>query len=171
MWKRVDLRDLRLLVGASGVVRQIVVALVGADLRVRPVAAVVGHDEGRHAGLVGLKGQGQQVEHHPHVLLEALRNTRRLPLVVGDGVGKPPRVVDALLDLADGGQVLVQLLLVLAAQAGLQGLRVGLHEVEHALAQRLALLPPRTPVQGVAAAEQPLKDRARIDLGRIGRGG
>jgi hypothetical protein len=123
--------------------------------------------KGRHAGLVSLEGQGQQVEHHPHMLLEALRYARRLPLVVGDGVGKPPRVVDALLDLADGRQVLVQLLLVLAAQAGLQGLCVGLHEVEDALAQRLALLPPPPPR---SRASPPPKSRSKTARGSTSGG-
>ena len=91
-------------------VREGVVPFGDADLGERPVAAVVGQDQGGHAGRVGLEGQDHHVGHQADVVPvrggDAARGVdRRGRGRVADLLG----LLDAGLDLADAGQVLVEL--------------------------------------------------------------
>ena len=74
---RVDLGDLRDVLRVVAVVRDGVVLLVDAKLRVGPRAELaVGHERG-DPGQVGLVRDGQQVVHQRDVLLERLRDADR----------------------------------------------------------------------------------------------
>ena len=98
------------------VVGDVVVAVSHADLLEAAVAAIMRHQKGRDAGGVGLKRQHHHVHHQPQVILVgtglALRGghagVRRQAHRLG--------LFDLLFDLADAGQILVELLLVAAAE-------------------------------------------------------
>ncbi len=95
---------------------------------------------------------------------------RRLAGGVG-GIAEPLGGLDAALDLADAGQVLVQLLPVARAQLIAQGARVVEHEVE----DRPLLIQPLPealdPLAGRPGAEEPLKGEPGVGLGRHRQGG
>ena len=161
---RVDLRRLRDLLGIELVVRHRVVAVGDADPRIRPSAQLARDLERDDAGDVGLEREEVQVEHQPGVVVELVRDADRL-LDRGDrgGLRLPFRALNALFDVADGGQVLVDRRPVVAAEAPAQPRHVLDREVEDA-----AVLPhPREPLRRRAAlAEHPLEHRARIALHR-----
>ena len=126
----VDLGDLLELLLLALVMREVVVALGDPDVGERPVARLVGQQEGGDPRRVGPEGQEEQVVHELDVLEEAGRDAGRgLAGGVG-GLAEPLGRLDAALDLADAGQVLVQLLLVARAELVAQGAGVLEHEVE-----------------------------------------
>ena len=105
----VDLPDLLLLGRVAAVVRQVVVAVGDADGPVAAVAAVVGEDERGDPRQVALERQREQVAHQPEVLLVVGRDAERPRVLRPAEVDRGPGAVDPLLDLADAGEVLVEL--------------------------------------------------------------
>ncbi len=82
------------------------------------------------------------------------------------------RLLDPLLDVADSGQVLVQLLLVPAGEAALHGAGVGHHEVEHAAPVHHLALGIAGALAVRAGAEEALEGEAGVGLrGHRGRRG
>ena len=152
------------------VVRERVVRIRHADLRVGLRGQLRGHQERDDAGQVGLVGKHLQVEHHLHVLVERSRDARRRPFHHRQlAVRLRFRPLDAALDVAHRGQVVGQLGAVRRPQPLLQARHLAGHRVEDAA----VLAPPRAPRRRVGArpvAEQPLEERAGIALHRQ-RGG
>ena len=145
--------------------RQRMVGLGDADLRVRPPAVLAAQHEGHDPRQVALVGQHLQVAHQRAVLLVVCRNPagllhqRQIHRALRLGV------LDAPLHVAHGGQVLVEPGAVAEAQLLLQ-VREGVEQrVEDAAAPpqaQLALSRVRRP----AVAEQPLEHHAGVVLGR-----
>ena len=106
-------------------------ALGDADLGERAVAAVVGEQEGGDPRRVGLERQHQHVEHELDVLRVARSGCPRGVSTPGSRtLAEPLGLLDARLDLADAGQVLVELLLVAAPSSPLHRAGVVEDEVE-----------------------------------------
>ena len=166
MWKRLIFAIFACLSWVAAVVRQVVVAVGDADGRVAAVAAVVGEDEGGDPGQVGLERQGQQVDHQPDMLA---RSRPDMPSGRGElpGRGRDLGAArrDPLLDLADAGQVLVQLAAVGRRRGLAEPAGVLADEVEDALVvlSRRGLR-PRVDSPSPWDAEEPIEDQARIDL-------
>ena len=142
-------------------------ASLHAALRVHGVAQLLGQQQRRHAGDVGLPGEHLEVEHQLDVLIDFLRRAdgrirqrqlrRRLLR----------RLLDAALDLADVVEVLIDAVAVARRQPPLKGGRFSQHRIE----QAHGLLPSRAPLGiGAAVAEQPLEHDLRIVLHRQRRG-
>ena len=164
----VDLGDLLHLVGVALVVGEVVVPFADADVGIGAVAAVVGHDEGGDPGAVGPEGQRQDIEHQFHMVGEL----RRHPLgtgVIGQVGADPIGRGDAALHVAHGAHVFVELVLIVAAKAAVQPLRIVEHEVEDARTPSLPPCPDLRRLVGVAAGEQPVEGQLGIDLRRHGR--
>ena len=85
-------------------------------LRIAAIAAVVGEDEGRDPRQVALEREHQQVGHQPQVLLVIGRDAQRPRVLRPAEVDRGACLLDPLLDLANAGQVLVQLAAVRGAQ-------------------------------------------------------
>ena len=161
----VDLGDLLEVVLLALVVGDVVVAVRDADLLEAAVAAIVGEHEGGDAGRVGFEGQHHHVHHQAQVLLIAAGFAGRRGLA---GVGWQAHgfgLLDLFLDLADAGQVFIELVLVAAAEAAVEGFRVVLDEVEHRLLGGVAAAEALGALLGIAGPEEPLEDRAGIRLG------
>jgi len=161
----VDLLHLLDLLAVAAVVRQRVVRVGDADLRIRRAALLAADHVGEDARGVGLVGEHEQVVHQPGVVLERDRDAggrfQQRQFAVGLRFGD----LDAPLDLAHGVEVVVQLALVLAGQPALQ-LR---HLVHHRVEDAALLLRPGPPHAGVGAAgvaEQPLEHHAWVGLAR-----
>src|SRR6185503_1412881 len=114
---RVDLRFLLHLLRVVVVVRDRVMTVGDADLRVAQPRQLAAHHERRHAREVALERERLELEHQVHVLLERLgdaaRRRRRLQpalraLILG--------LHDSPLDLADVGEILVEPRAIAAAQ-------------------------------------------------------
>ena len=155
--EQVDLGDLFEPVGLALVVREEVVAFGDADLGEGPVAAVVGHDQGGHPGRVGLERQDHHVAHQAEVVAVRAGDAAR----GGDaGVGhlrrSTPRPLDPGLDLADAGQVLVELVLVAGRELALEVAGVVEDEVE----DRLLLFEPSGVV--LPSARRPARRRRGV---------
>ena len=147
------------------VVRQRVVRLRHADLRVGARALLLADHERDDAGQVGLEREELQVEHQLQVILEDRGRAPRLAQLRQFEVVLLLRPLDAPFHVADRFGVLVQLHLVVRAQLALQIRQLAGHRVEQALVlahPRLA----RRPVGAAAVAEQGLEDRARVPLHR-----
>ena len=163
---RADLGDLRRVVAVVG---QLVVALGDADHPVLLLAPLAGEHAGGDAGHVGLERQHHQVAHQAEVLRQVGRDRLRLDRACGRldrrqlvGAGDPQ------LQLADAGEILVQLLPVGAAQAAVQAPCIVQDGVEHAG-------PEPIPLEAVGVVgplgEQTIEDQPGIDLGRQRRSG
>ena len=169
MWIGVDRPDLGDLVGVVAVVGQLVVALVDADHPVLLLAPLAAEHAGGDAGHVGLEGQDHQVAHQAEVLGEVGRappagltaSVGRLDRRQGLGAGDPQ------FQLADAGEVLVELLAVGAAEPVVQAPGVVEHGVEDAG-------PEPVPLEAVGVVgplgEEAVEDEPGVDLGRQGRG-
>ncbi|HRX45324.1 MAG TPA: hypothetical protein P5091_04720, partial [Acholeplasmataceae bacterium] len=104
----IDFLDLGVLLGVAAVVREVVVAVGDADVRVVLVRPFVRVHERADPGHVSLEGQHQHVHHQSDVFAVVLGNPgwflkglREVDSVAGrDGSG---------FDLSDGGQILVEL--------------------------------------------------------------
>ena len=81
-------------------------------------------------------------------------------------VAEPLGLLDAALDLADAGQVLVELLPIARAQLAAQGAGVVEHEVEDRPLLLLPLPQALAALAGRPGAEEPLEGEAGIGLGR-----
>ncbi len=127
------------------VMRQLVDAAADAvEAGEAHVREVIVHHEGGHTGAVHLESEEHDVEHEAQVVLAARRDTgggaaerdrfhTGLPaLAVGLGLTDFFGELDALLDLAHGGQVFVELLFVAAAELRFEAAGVFEHEVEDA---------------------------------------
>ena len=117
MWNVLILGQLDELLLALPVVRDGVVWLGDADLRIRPHALLASDEERAHPRQVGLVGDQHQVEHEVGVLLEVGRNAGRLRHL------RQPRdslcdsaIWNAPLDVPHGVEVAGQLRAVAAAE-------------------------------------------------------
>ena len=160
----VDRADLVDLLRVVAVVRQLVVAFGDADDPVLLLAALAGEHEGDDAGHVGLERQHHQVAHQAEVLRQVGRHLLRLDRVLGrlhrrQGLGAG----DPQFQLADAGEVLVQLLPIGAAELVVQAPGVFQHGVEHAG-------PQAVPLEAVGVVgplgEEALEDEFGVDLVR-----
>lgn len=137
------------------------------------VREVVVHHEGGDARAVHLEGEEHDVEHEAQVVLAAGGDAGGgaaerdglhggLPtLAVGLGLADFFGELDALLDLAHGGQILVELLLVATAELRFEAAGVFEHEVEDAFVALAAAAVVKELVEGLL----------REDFLRRGRGG
>ena len=89
----------------------------------------------------------------------------RLDARVAD-LAEPLGLLDPRLDLADAGQVLVELVLVLGVEPALHRAGVVEDEVEDRPLLLPAALQVRPPLAGRAGAEEPLEDQPRVGLRR-----
>ena len=169
----VDVADFHVLRVVALVVGERVVAVVHADVAVAAVRSLICQHEGAHARHVGLERQHHHVAHQLRVLLVALGDVFR-HLVAGrhGGIRRNHllRALDAQLDLADGGEIFVELLPVAPADLRAQRLRVFEDEIQDALVISRAPLLPLGLRLGQLAGEKPLEDQPRIDLARHRRG-
>ena len=148
--------------------RQIVMTFGNADVGKGTVAAVVREQHRRHAGGVRLKRQHHDVVHE----LDVLR-------VIGGNAGGRGHhrifhvaellgLLDARLQFANAGQILVQLVLVARIEPAFHGAGVLHHEIQNGTLFLPAALRIGHAFAGRARAEQPFKNLARIGLGVIG---
>ena len=166
----IDLRQLRLLLRIAAVVRDVVMAIGHAGEGVAAVAAIVGHHESGDPGGVGLESEGEEVEHDAEVLFVIARHAGGRG-VFGRGHGEALGAFEALLNLADAGEVFVELLLVADAESGAELPGVGEDEVENALVRSLAADAGFGSFAGRAVGEQSLEDETWVHLGRERGGG
>ena len=137
-------------------------AVGDADFAIGARRAFARDQERQHARQVGLERDRHHVGHQLEVLGEIRRNAVRLVHVRIDLRVVLFRLFDLPLDLADRGEVLVELALVGGSEVGLQLLRVVGDEIENAAAV-LFFCGARFRAQRGAVAEQPLEQRARIE--------
>ncbi len=117
----------------------------GADVeeRIKEAGEVAAEQEGGDAGLVGLESERDDVAHEPHVfanifgeaVIGARHRERGTSLVARAVVGRVfhrPGALDPFLDLANAGEILVELPLIGAADLPVQFGGVFLHAVENA---------------------------------------
>ena len=143
-------------------------AFGNANLRQGTIVAVVPEQERGDAGGVGLKRQDQHVIHELNVLSPVLWNARR---GIGAGILDRPkllRLLNACLDFADAGEVLVELVLVVSVQPAVHAARLFHHEIEHRPLFLLAALQVLRALSGRAAAKEPLENHAWIGFRRHG---
>ena len=132
------------------------------ELEVHLRQVVVEHQR-RDARLVHLEREHDQVEHQLHVIRHVLRQLVRRARHVGLRQRRPPAfealflrgALDALLDVADRFEVLVQLDVVAAADLRLQALRVLPHLVEDAAVERAARAVADQAVEGARRDRSP----------------
>ncbi len=138
------------------------VPLGHADDRVGTIASLVGQHESGNAGDVGLECQDQEVAQDAHVLLEIRGDAGRLRHVGARRLGQLSGALDALLDVADRGEVFIEPQVVVAREVRLEAARLVHDEVEHALPIAITA----NAVGVGATAEQPFKNEPRVvDLG------
>ena len=161
----VDLGDLRDLLRFLLMVRDRVMRVGHADLRIGHAAVLVSHHEGDDAREIALKRQHLQVEHQVHVIFPARRDAGGMiderQLLIALRLGN----LDALLHVANRVEILGQLRPIALRQRSLQVRELLAHRIEHAplLAQ------PRQPdlrIGAGAVAEQALEHDARVVLRR-----
>ena len=133
--KAVDELDFPLLLRVAAVVARLVVAFGHADGGVAAIAALVREHERRDARRIGLEREHEQVGEHADVLGVVVGNACR-PRGAGQGAVASSGLAAIPLDLADRGQVLVELALVAGAEPLRELRRVVAHEVEDALLAR-----------------------------------
>src|ERR1035441_8260225 len=163
----VDLSHLLHQVRLVAVVRERVMAVGNAQLPVRTRGAFAGHKEGDNPRQVGLEGDRDHAGHQTEMLGEIGRDAVRfvhwridLPVV---RLG----TLDLALDFADGGEILVEFAPVGRPKVRFQLAGILGNEVEDAAPVfRLARTFRRR--HRLARAEQPLKQRARVQSRRQG---
>ena len=118
-----------------------------ADVRIRPVADLARENHAEDARRVRLEREQLQVEHELRVLVERSGNAER-PIRQRDvACAFRFRGADALLDLAHGVEILVELAAVAVADRRREPARLGAHGVEDARClararEPLGALPP-----------------------------
>ena len=132
-----------------------------ADELVALAAGLVGEDEGRDPGRVGLEGERQDVEHQADVLAIVLGDARRTRHALQVDLDRLVAPVHPAFQLADRGQVFVHLLAVGLAEPALELPGVLGDEVEDALA---VLLPLRAGL-GRFVGHSPPKSRSKAAFG------
>ena len=167
--KLVDAGDFFEFFGIALVVGDAVVGVGDADIGEAAIGTVVGEEEGGDAGGVGLEGEDLEVEHQADVVLVVVGDAGGLG-VIGEGLGELGGVAEAALDVADGGEVLVEFLFVGGAELALEGLGVFEDEVEDALVVEFALGAGGVFFGAVAAGEEALEGELGVALGGEGRG-
>ena len=141
------LRLLRDELRVAAMMRDAVVRLRHADIRIAQAGELARHDHARDARRVGLERQHLQVVHEPRVLLVGVGNVGR-PLGQSDvAVAARFGGLDAPLDLAHGIEILVELGAVAAADRRREPRGLGTDGVQDAAAERVrasrsALEPP-----------------------------
>ena len=147
-----------------------VVGIVDADLREAAVRAVVGEQERGDPRGVRLEGEHLKIEHEADVFLITFRDAGRF-FVVRHGLGNLVRAGEAALDVADGGEIFVEFLLVGVTEVFLQVAGVLHHKIEHALVEEFAFGAGGVLFAAAAtAAEQTLEGQLGVAL-RGQRGG
>ncbi len=151
-------------------VRERMMPVAHADVAVAAIRALVREHERADARHVALKREHHHVAHQPRVLLVAFGNALRHFVSGGDRRIRARhhflRFLDALFDLADRGEILIQLLLVAAADFRAQRFRVVEHEVEDALFVKGAPFGDFALLLRQLVGKEPLEDEPRIDLAR-----
>jgi hypothetical protein len=150
-------------------VRQRMVRVRDANLRIGPHAALAPHHHRDDARLIGLKGDELQIEHQVDVVLVEHRNTGRLVDRRRQARHVLLGTLDSALDLADRRQVFVQLPPVGCAQIGGQLGRARGDEIEDAAAVAQAPFAGFRREARVDVTEQPLEHQPRVGLRRHGR--
>ena len=160
------------LLGSVTMVRQRVMGIVDANLRIRAAAHLPAIHEREDAGDVGLVGQPLQVEHKLDVVAEDLRNgsrwlVKQAATESADG-SLPVRrrrlsLLDATLDFAHRIKVFGRPGAIARPEARLQSLHVLRDRIENATV--LSHLRATT-LGGAAFAKQPLEHDAWVILGR-----
>ena len=134
----VDRPDLRLLGDVAPVVREVVMAVGNADRRIASVASVVAEDERRDSALVGLEGENQKIAHHAQVLFDIGGDSQRSWVDRSTQIDSRPGSADPLLDLANAGEVFIQLATVRGPQVLREASGIFGDEVEDALLAPIA---------------------------------
>ena len=163
--ERVDLRQLRELLGPLAVVRGRVVRVGDPDLGERAHALLAADQEARDAGQVGLERHQHQVEHEVGVLLEDGGDAGRLHHVGQLAVALALGDLDAALDVAHRVEVPGELRAVAAAELPLQVADLGADRVEDAAVAAQGPQ-PRLGLGGADGPEQVLEHRAGVGLHR-----
>src|ERR1700733_14912326 len=114
-------------------------ALGDIDIREGPVASLVGQQEGGDPGGIGLERQDHHVEHELDMLAERARDAGRSFDGWTGEVFELLGLFEPAFDLADAGQVLVELLLIVAAKLLLEREGVFTDEIK----DRALLLSPK----------------------------
>src|SRR5436305_4588887 len=99
-------------------------AVANSDRRVRTVAAVMRRDESRDSCAVGLKGKGQDIVHQPQLFLVRFKHRGRSDAHRNRGPTEDCRALDSPFDVADGGEILIELLPIGGADAALETARI-----------------------------------------------
>ena len=163
--ERVDLRQLRELLGPLAVVRRRVVRVGDPDLGERAHALLAAHEVRRHPRQVGLERHQHQVEHEVRVLLEAGGDAGRLHHVGQLAVALALGDLDAALDVAHRVEIACELRAVAAAELPLQVGDLGADRVEDAAVAAQGAQ-PRLGLGGADRPEEVLEHRAGVGLHR-----
>ena len=161
---RIDLCDLRDLLGLLLMVRYRVMRVGHANLRVGHAAVLVSHHERDDPREVALKRQHLQIEHQIQMIFPARRDARGMiderQLLIALRLGN----LDALFDVANGVEVFGELRPIALRKNPLKARHFLADRIEHAalLAQPRA---PRLWIRAGAVAEQALEDHTRVVLG------
>ena len=133
-----------------------VVAIRDADFGEAAVGAIVGEEEGGNTRGVCLEGEHLQVEHEADMLFVAVRDAGGF-FIVRQSLGSAIGLGDAALDIPDGGEIFIELLLVGVAEVLLEGLGVLHHKIQHTLVEKFPAGPGRVDFRALAAAEETLE--------------
>ena len=161
----INLGEFLFLFFVVAMVGEVVVTVANTDVWIRAVAAVVGDDEGGDAGGVGLEGEGHHVEHELHLLLVGLEHLGGVDADGRLGSAELRGALDAALEVADGGEVFVELAAVGVAEGALEAVGIVEDVVEDALAVEGAAGAGFEGGGGIGVAEEALKGGAGIDFG------
>ena len=161
----VDLLDLRLLRGVLAVMGEVMVPLGDTDERIALVAPLVGEHEGRDTRGISQKGEDEHVGEDPQVFLVALRRPlgpRHAEILRrGGSLGK---TLQPDLELAHGGEILVDLATVGDAHHPIHPPGLLANVVEDAAGMLLALHPGLLRFARPAGGEETVEDQLRIAL-------
>jgi hypothetical protein len=155
---------LTIFLGLLLMMRDRVMRIGHADLRIRDAAELATQHERDHSSEVGLVGQDLQIAHQPDVLVVGCRDARGMiedrQFLVALLLG----FLDAPLDVADGVQVLDQLHAIARAERALEVCDFIAHGIEHA-AILFHASETRAGIGVLAVSEEALEHGAWIVLG------
>src|SRR5262249_5618441 len=161
----VDFPQLLQLVRGVLVVRDRVVRIRNAELRIRAAAQLPAYHERYYAREVGLIGQYLQVEHQLRMVFELRRDTGWLPNRRELEVALLFGLLDTTLDVTNSFEIFIELAAVPGSKFSLSSCNLFPYRIENAALAANAGS-PHSRIRGPRVAKEPLEDDARIGLRR-----
>ena len=150
------------------VVRETVMSLGDVDLGEGAVAAFVGQQERGNPGRIGLKREDEHYRTSTGCMLRIREGFRRVYRWLGRGLAEVFGFFDPLLDLANTGEVFVELLLIARGKLASKAAGVVSYEIENRMLARLPFLIADTTLTSGARAKSLSKTNRGFGSGATG---